>query len=212
MDIQICWPEYIYIFLHTRHFLSINYDFPDMIWLCIGREIIIKKNPHICSLKPVWTSFEIAECEIMQKKKKNVSRFGLPCSSLYSVKQQTTVICTDRLCLSNGTAESHTEPQDRKREGKKTERGRERRQSEGTLTEGALVWARDCIKAGEGTGGGVEMCTFMGPRLCVWFCPGSLLAESLPDRLFNSASLWRCGPGQPDSLILYLSPHSRCNG
>ena len=174
-----------------------------------------KKNPHICSLKPVWTSFEIAECEIMQKKKKkkkNVSRFGLPCSSLYSVKQQTTVICTDRLCLSNGTAESHTEPQDRKREGKKTERGRERRQSEGTLTEGALVWARDCIKAGEGTGGGVEMCTFMGPRLCVWFCPGSLLAESLPDRLFNSASLWRCGPGQPDSLILYLSPHSRCNG
>lgn len=39
--------------------------------------------------------------------------------TLYSVKQQTTVICTDRLCLSNGTAESHTEPQDREREGKR---------------------------------------------------------------------------------------------
>lgn len=43
--------------------------------------------------------------------------FGLPCSSLYSVKQQTTVICTDRLCLSNGTTESHAEPQDGAREG-----------------------------------------------------------------------------------------------
>lgn len=43
--------------------------------------------------------------------------FGLQCSSLYSVKQQTSVICTDRLCLSNGTAKSHTEPQDREREG-----------------------------------------------------------------------------------------------
>lgn len=193
-----------------------------MIWLCIGRWII-KKNPHICSFKPVWTGFEIAEFGIMQKKKKkgkkpgdkkkkNVSRFGLPCSSLYSVKQQTTVICTDRLCLSNGTAESHTEPQDRKRvRGKDWEREREEADW-GTLTEGALVWVRDCIKTGEKTGGGVEMCTFMGPRLCVRFCSGSLRAESLPDRLFNSASLWRCGAGQPDSLILYLSPHSRCNG
>lgn len=45
--------------------------------------------------------------------------FGLPCSALYSVKQQTTVICTDRLCLSNGTAESHTEPPDREREEKR---------------------------------------------------------------------------------------------
>ena len=80
------------------------------------------------------------------KKKKNVSRFGLPCSSLYSVKQQTTVICTDRLCLSNGTAESHTEPQDRKRVRGKDWEGEKEEADWGTLTEGALVWARDCIK------------------------------------------------------------------
>ena len=56
---------------------------------------------------------------------KNAPRFGLPCSPLRSVKQQTTVICTDRLCLSNGTAESHTEPQDGEGKGGKAEGERE---------------------------------------------------------------------------------------
>lgn len=63
--------------------------------------------------------------------------------------------------MSNGTAESHTEPQDREREGEREGESR----GKGKLRD--LV--RDCkyIDRGEKHLGGVDMCTFMGPCLCV---------------------------------------------
>ncbi len=103
------------VFLHKRHFLSINYDFWDMIWHL--NFFFFEKSSRLwlqASLNQLWKCW-------MQNHAKNrgdkemFPDFGLPCSALYSVKQQTTVICTDRLCLSNGTAESHIEPPDRER-------------------------------------------------------------------------------------------------
>lgn len=75
--------------------------------------------------EPASEMLNVKTCKKNSGHKEMFPDFGLPCSSLYSVKQQTTVICTDRLCLSNGTAESHTEPQGREREGKREREGAE---------------------------------------------------------------------------------------
>lgn len=48
--------------------------------------------------------------------------FGFAVKLSAAFKQQTTVIGTDRLCLSNGTAESHTETHVGRWRGRHTER------------------------------------------------------------------------------------------
>lgn len=154
-----------------------------------------EENPQVCGFKPVWAS--LTKCWMWNHaknhgdKKKMFPDFGLPWSALYSVKQQTTVIYADRLCLSSGTAESHTKPQHRDRE---------------TLCQCNDRRETPCV---------CDTHTFVGPCLsieCIWFLSGSLLSESPFDSLFNSASLWRSRLGQADSLILYLSLCSRCDG
>ena len=104
---------------------------------------------------------------------------------LHSVKQQTTAICSDRPCLSNGPAESHTGPQDGEEGGKKTggregerergerERGRERGREGERAIERSYQRERRFFRSlykyigrVEKHLGGVGMCTFMAPCLC----------------------------------------------
>lgn len=112
---------------------------------------------------------------------KTVSRFGLPCSSLYSVKQQTTVISTDRLCLSNGNAESHIEPQDRERKRGKV-RERERASAGGKwrlrdLNRGSIGFSESVYKD---TGTGEKKRFLFIRSVCMtptWQSPGTVSAR-----------------------------------
>lgn len=115
-----------------------------------------KRNLHVCGFQPVWTGFENAECEIMQKensgdKKKNMLP-DLAChAALCTVlnnKQLLSVLtdCVWVMALLNPTLNHRIVSG----KGEKTEwesvcERESRGKDWGTLTEGALALLRDCI-------------------------------------------------------------------